>query len=935
MSAEVEIICRLCGLSCEQSINIFDRLASVNMLQYKIMQLLDIAVGKSDKLPHSVCLSCVTKLDSLWCFKNTCHQVQIKLRKMIVVDQSNLPEYDRLQSELDRELLNLVNLNHKTLNSSKNTSASDTSIFPRLSMEGGNVVYQHQTVSKIIESASVSVNVEEDVQIGDKTVLQSNPNSDDESEGDIEDNLMSIVSEGSANVDVNEVSKDSEQIMCNDSSNVLEQNDETNTRNTVPIVSEEVANVQSSIVNDVSENSEQIMCDDSSSVLEKGDSNARNTIPIVGEEDANSHCIVNQDFNDVSEDTRDDSSSVENDTNSRYSIEGSSLDATSNVEIVQLFKDHYYRMETNSNSDLLSNRIPYLTVESQMGTKHMIYTVSPDVSKFDSEHDYLIDKLYLELKMFDLENPNVGRILTEWLNNLLKGEISLMPYYFVWLDTSKLNVSFRCIICKKVISMKKRFVMKHIADHLLWICPVCGKFCRTQTNLRNHLHQHSSPTLECSTCGKNLGSDIEKYKVHKRGHYKFRCPPCQFECCDEEKWLKHLEKDRKNNELCSPDCSLFYESIDKFRDHVLALATLGGYVCGACGMAYHCEEYLKLHLKVHGLEHGSKTTCEESLENNDTSFRMKLDSFANSSNEKRFDTMQKILANEIDVKEFQNSRIMTGGKVTTAFICFKCGRGVKTEKKFRIHIENHISMTCYHCKRDMRELINFKTHLKRCSFKKRKCVSCKNEIWLNTSKEYIEHVTLHQKRKICIYCQVIKNHPQQLSRHIESVHVSEPKSWFCDICNETLVVSYKQLQHFRFRHMADKHPEKSDTYICEVCGKTFKLKGELNKHKLLHKTVDKPNFICAYCNKSFDRKDHLISHIRRHMNEKSFECAICKKCFNRATSLQKHRKDMHSVKKHVCHVCDKRFTYPSALNDHMRRAHEKCSFRKPGISADC
>ncbi|XP_039296217.1 zinc finger protein 585A-like [Nilaparvata lugens] len=856
MSAEVEIICRLCGLTCkqEQSIHIFDRLASVNMLQYKIMQLLDIAVGKSDKLPHSVCLSCVTKLDSLWCFKNTCHQVQIKLRKMIVVDQSNLPEYDRLQSELDRQLLNLVNLNNKTLISSKNTSASDPFIFPGLLMKGGNVVYQHQTVLEIIESASVSVNVEEDVQIGDKTVLQRNPNSDDDddSEGDIEDNLMSIVNKEIANEEYN-------------------------------------VNID---VDDVSKNSEQIMCDDSSSVLEQ------------------------------------------NDTNSRNAIESFSLDATSNLGIVQSSKDHYYRMETNNNSDLLSNRIPYLTVESQMGTKHMVYTVSPDISKFDSEHDYLVDKLYLELDVFDLENPNVGRILTEWLNNLLNGEISLMPYYFGWLDKSKLNVSFRCIICKHVIHRNKRFVMNHLADHLLWICPVCGKFCRTITNLRNHLHQHSSPTFECSTCGKNLGSDIEKYKVHKRGHYKCRCPPCQFECCDEEKWLKHLEKDRKNNELCSPDCSLFYESIDKFRDHVLALATLGGYVCGACGMAYHCEEYLKLHLKVHGLEHGSKSTCEESLENNDTSFRMKLDRFANSSNEKRFDTMQKILANEIDVKEFQNSRIMTGGKVTTAFICFKCGRGVKTEKRFRIHIENHISMTCYQCKRGMSRFIDFKTHLKRCSFKKRKCVSCKNEIWLNTSKEYIEHMSLHQKRKICIYCQVIKD-PEPLSRHIESVHVSEPKSWFCDICNETLVVSYKQLNYFRSRHMADKHPEKLDTYICEVCGKTFKLKDDLYLHKLSHKTVDKPNLICAYCNKNFGKKDSLISHIQRHMNEKSFECAVCKKCFNRSSSLDKHRKDMHSVKKHVCHLCDKRFTYPSALNDHMRRAHEKCSFRKPGISADC
>ncbi|XP_022185564.2 zinc finger protein 99 [Nilaparvata lugens] len=860
MSAEVDITCRLCGLPCEQSIHIFDRLASVNMLQYKIMQLLDIAVGKSDNLPHSVCLSCVTKLDSLWCFKNMCHQVQIKLRKVRVVYEPVSSDYDRLQSEiLNSDLSNSVNLKNKAQKciSSTRTNASNSSTFADLLIKEEDIdVYQHQTVSNNIGSACVSVDVEEEVQIGEKTALECNPYSEDDSDGNIEDNSISMVSEENAyryvecsfNVDVNDYSKDTKDNMCDDSSSVLEQHD----------------------------------------------------------------------------------------TNNGNSIESTSLEATSTAEIVQFFEGHYYRMETNINSDLLCNRIPYLINKSQMGTKHMIYTISSDVSKFDSEHDYFIDKLYIELKMFDLKNPNAGRILTEWLNNILNGEISLMPYYFGWLDKSKLNVSFKCIICKHIILKNKRFVMNHLADHLLWICPVCGKFCRTQTNLKKHMLQHLSPTFDCSTCGENLGSDIEKYTVHKRGHYKFRCPPCQFECCDEENWLKHLEKDRKNNELCSPDCSLFYESIDKFRDHVLALATLGGYVCSACGMAYHCEEYLKLHLKVHGLEHGSKTTCEESLENNDTSFKNKLDILKNSSSKKHFDVLKKILANEIDLKEFQTSSTRPGGRVTTAFICFKCCSSLQTEKRFKNHIENHLSMTCYECKKYKQGIRRLRMHFNSCFFKKRKCVSCRNEIWLNTSKEYIDHLSLHQKRKICNYCQVFIEDPKKLERHIES-H-KETKTWFCGICNELLVVACKSLDSFKRRHMEDKHPEKLDRCMCEICGVYFTSKVSLalhtSKKHSLRKTVDMPNFICAYCNKILYKKQSLINHIQTHMNEKRFKCAICEKCFNRLSSLDKHQKDMHSVKNHACNLCDKRFTYPSALKDHLRRAHTLCSFRMPGISSD-
>ncbi|RZF41683.1 hypothetical protein LSTR_LSTR011618 [Laodelphax striatellus] len=625
-----------------------------------------------------------------------------------------------------------------------------------------------------------------------------------------------------------------------------------------------------------------------------------------------------------------DSSLKKKDLNDRNSTEVSLLSATWSSEIAKSFQGHYYRMETDINSDLLCHRVPYLVVESRMGTKHMIYTVFSNLSKFDTEHNYMLntDSVYLTVQTFDLENPNTTSMLIEWVNNVLKGKISLMPYYFSWLDEkNQLNLGFKCIICKRIIRdgftpRQRETVMDHIADHLLFSCPVCSRFHRNITNMKNHLYQHETVTFECTKCSKKF-SDFEKYIMHKRGHYKFECLSCRFECSVEKKWLKHLEEHRKK--ICSSDCCLFYESIEKFQKHVSVLSNVGGYVCGACGMAYHCEEYLKLHLRVHGLEHGSMTTTEASLPESSGSqneaTRTVIDRLKNFNENIHFDTstLKNILDNEIDIKQFQSSSTALGGGVFTGFMCFKCSRVLTTEKKFRIHIGNHFMMTC-HCKRFMTSIKTLRNHFKLCRFKRRICVHCRNDVWLDTSTEYIEHPSLHQKRRICIYCQQVLPTPQKLERHINSSHnTEETKHWFCKDCNETLLVSYKSLEGFKFNHFKERHPNKLRIFVCETCGKHFNRKSGLLQHTKQHSAND--FFICAYCNKKFSIKNSLLVHIRQHMNEKTFKCTICDKAFNRESSLHKHNLDMHSVKKHMCNVCEKRFSYPSALRDHMRKAH--------------
>ncbi|RZF46454.1 hypothetical protein LSTR_LSTR012529 [Laodelphax striatellus] len=400
---------------------------------------------------------------------------------------------------------------------------------------------------------------------------------------------------------------------------------------------------------------------------------------------------------------------------------------------------------------------------------------------------------------------------------------------------------------------------------------------------------------------------------------------CWFECSNEMKWLEHLKEEKKKN--CSTDCCLFYESIDEFRQHVSELSTVGGYVCGACGMTYHCEEYLKLHLRVHGLEHGSKTTTEarlpESSGSQKEATKKVIDRLKNSHKNIQFETLNNILNNKIDLKQFQTSSTAPGGRVFTGFMCFKCSGILKTEKKFRIHIENHFMMTC-HCKRDFHGIKRLRDHFQCCGFKRRICVQCRNDVWLNSTTEYLEHLSFHQKRRICIYCQQILPTTDKLVKHINSLHnTGETKEWFCEYCNETLVVS-KSLDTFKFNHFKERHPDRLESFVCEVCGESFNRKKSLATHtkvKHLGEKMYNYTFICAYCSKEFSSKFSIKKHILRHMNEKTFKCTICDKAFNRESSLYKHNLDMHSVKKHMCNVCGKRFSYPSELRNHVKKVH--------------
>lgn len=90
----------------------------------------------------------------------------------------------------------------------------------------------------------------------------------------------------------------------------------------------------------------------------------------------------------------------------------------------------------------------------------------------------------------------------------------------------------------------------------------------------------------------------------------------------------------------------------------------------------------------------------------------------------------------------------------------------------------------------------------------------------------------------------------------------------------------------------------------------------------------KTNHVCTYCNKLMPSKFSLISHLRKHTNEKPFECEICKKSFPYKISLTLHMRIHNNERPFLCSNCGFAARTSSQLICHQKRAHGEKEFIK-------
>lgn len=119
-------------------------------------------------------------------------------------------------------------------------------------------------------------------------------------------------------------------------------------------------------------------------------------------------------------------------------------------------------------------------------------------------------------------------------------------------------------------------------------------------------------------------------------------------------------------------------------------------------------------------------------------------------------------------------------------------------------------------------------------------------------------------------------------------------------------------------HVEQSHGNEVKTFQCDKCSDSFPLKSFLGLHMDKHKGPNEN--LCTQCGKVFDYFAGLIAHQKSHSDERPFACDRCPNTFKVKTQLEKHKLSVHAQKRHCyCNICEKYYSCSSALRAHQSK----------------
>ncbi len=474
----------------------------------------------------------------------------------------------------------------------------------------------------------------------------------------------------------------------------------------------------------------------------------------------------------------------------------------------------------------------------------------------------------------------------------------------------KQRLGFECSLCPAVLSSFDAFIshhkMKH-TDYFPFLCDICGKGFKSQSNLLTHRKLHSGKRpFKCDICGKCF-----KWKSNLYQHKKIHSDLKPFQC-----------------NICGTGFTLKSD----LKRHKATHSDQKSYQCDICGKGFTLTKYLK--------EHKKKNHREERPFQCDICGKSLTSKWHLSSHKTTHSDLQPFQCN-ICGKGFNWKSSLRRHKAIHSeqipFKCEICGKVFKLEINLSEHKASHSEQRPFQCnicgiafKQTSHLIQHKKTHSDEKPFQ---CDICLKEFkWKYNLNQ---HKIIHSNKKpfqcdICLkefkwkyvlnqHKKTHKNQKDLKNKRTESYSLSETLSLVPSSDIPTIPVSFQQ-------HTSSVSPRKSlvpgikKPFHCEFCGKGFKWANNLSKHKATHN--DQKPFECEFCGKGFKWKDNLNQHQTIHSDQKPFKCEFCGKGFKRKDYLNKHKKTTHSDQKTFeCEFCGKGFKQKDYLNKHKKTTH--------------
>ncbi|XP_035469560.2 zinc finger protein 391 isoform X1 [Scophthalmus maximus] len=299
-------------------------------------------------------------------------------------------------------------------------------------------------------------------------------------------------------------------------------------------------------------------------------------------------------------------------------------------------------------------------------------------------------------------------------------------------DQSQATGESCCRVCGKFFRHKSAF-LKHVLrrEGCTDLCGVCGKLLGSDGGLRRHLRTHSEEKKSCGDGADEEQEDAEsemgggdedwkesdgygvdgvkdetkdgpKTKIHASNtpdgpknkdckdssHVKYCCKVCGRSFCYRASFLKHVQEDETDADLCGV-CGERFETAASLKLHLRTYIRTND--CDVCGKPFDGQKQLEMHVRTHtGEKPFVCSVCGKAFAQN-----------GNLMGHMRAHTGERpyvcsVCGQSFGFKEYMTAhmRIHTGEK---PFLCSVCGKGFRQRGTLKTHTMIHTGESTHRC----------------------------------------------------------------------------------------------------------------------------------------------------------------------------------------------------------------------------------------------
>lgn len=909
--ANIEAVCRLC---LSQEINslkmIFDEALSPNRLPYKIHQLIQIQVGKNDKLSTMVCNNCIIRLDTWFSWKKQCHRNQATLAEWHRSTGQNIYNMDihiksePVDFEPPRHIAVPIKQEYPYYGDTMDEEFSDLPETPISYPQNTDRVYYEDLQKEMEEAEAHSVKCPECGKLF----------------GSVQNRRrhQNMVHRRDRRAQMAEIRKAEPETPSQSHSQPDSESENTEqTATTIVETADSTSTVQNTSQSD------------DSSHTDKNIDNPEGDVSLPDADNAPEEKTIAEEPKQVSDSNTSEEVNQENDTQKESNVED-----TEKTPVAENFQDSDENAEKLKENNDKSD-------ESLVASQHKDTELKPsdEVDRKDNELQLKMDndpqkiEFAAGLKLLQKDTTPIG------FESLTKIELS-------YIEKCKAMVSmFHTLLCAchNVQHKSLRHLLSHLREIRVWFplftCYSCMiSFTDRSTFTRHHCR---CPKGQLETLIK-LSNLRKRSEIKTRLYQNYKCNRCKFLYSFHQDFCNHIDEDHSAGLppiYCS--CRTVFDSVEEYKTHCYTSCVLS-YYCDICFITTPTiEEFVTHAEEIHDTSEGFVLLQDDSYTPRNGNYirNREVDEEANVVEGKR---ERKKSAKEPILIQIYDREIPPEPKEIPTRVLRQM---LQLEQTPTNSFEwNRKPTKCPYCSKEYSNMNNmirhYRTHIER------------KEIELASRSDQSDDS--NEVRYSCPECRGMYD-PASWKKHIEENH--PPIS--CSECDKEFQFQTELDQH-RSVHLNLKVYRDSKTHsyktavispgsetseivmvMCEICDAMFKSKDELKSHKLTHH--DRSNMSRASSSIEtieFPGEDPLsmetddLLEVKETTNsdvasEGGLPCDSCGKIYASAKSLREHVMNKHGLdfaKKSEfpkkCEYCDKVCASGAGLALHTQ-THER------------